>query len=106
MPVVVYEQSLSAETPVYFAKVTKEDPQIATALQQACSSPDQFLLYEAHFNGQPVGFSLINRNQHQLETIIIHPATRQRGVGKVLLEETLKQYGEPVQLPAHCDQKQ
>lgn len=96
MPVEVLEHPLTAQSPEHFARVLREQPEKADRLSPAA---DRRAL-EARFNDRPVGVLIATREagQWRIETLVVHPATRGRGVGTSLLAGAAKHLGE-LQIP-------
>ena len=101
MPISVAEHPLNPEQSAHFSKVLREDQgfqqQLELALQQ-----QQGRLFAAHFNGQPVAVALLDTQGQRLQWLVVHPATRKRGVGKDFLAQINRQLGQPLTLPESC----
>lgn len=103
MPISVQAHPLSPEECQTFDQVLRDDPEYQQKLQDALDSGDR-RLFVAHFNGKRVAIALIEKNQPQLDWMVVHPATRGRGVGKDFVRLIGQTLGESVGLPAHCQQ--
>ncbi|MAX56549.1 MAG: GNAT family N-acetyltransferase [Alcanivoracaceae bacterium] len=101
MPISVQAHPLTQQECDTFDKVLREDPQYREKLASALSTGDR-RLFVAHFNGQRVAIALIEENQPRLDWMVVHPATRGRGVGKDFVRLIGKALGEPLTLPDHC----
>ncbi len=82
MPLEIHEHRPGPETPEYFARVLRDSPEARQALEQALESDDTRIL-EGIFNARPVAMLLARRQGEgwRLEWLVVHPATRGRGVG-------------------------
>lgn len=103
MPISVQAHPLSPEQCQTFEQVLRDDPEYREKLQAAQDAGDR-RLYAAHFNGKRVAIALIEKNQPVLDWMVVHPATRGRGVGKDFVRLIGQALGEEVNLPAHCQQ--
>jgi GNAT superfamily N-acetyltransferase len=85
MPLLLNEYTEPAAALSELDQVLREDPQVAEAI--AAADPDHHRLVVAIFNGRPVAALLLRRdsNQWQAEQLVVHPATRRRGVARELL---------------------
>lgn len=86
MPLIVQQHSLHKDSASYFAKVLADQPQLLERLAQV---DENSLLIEAIFNGQPVALLLASKQADGCvaEALVVHPATRGRGVGGELLRK-------------------
>lgn len=84
MPLIIQQHLVSRDSAQRFARVLSDQPQTSAHLTQA---GDDTLLIEAIFNGQPVAILLASRQGTgcRAEALVVHPATRGRGVGSELL---------------------
>lgn len=103
MPISAQAHPLSPEECQTFDQVLRDDPEYRQKLQEALASGDH-RLFAAHFNGKRVAIALIEKNQPAMDWMVVHPATRGRGVGKDFLRLIGQALGEAVSLPAHCQQ--
>lgn len=103
MPISVQAHPLSSEECQTFEQVLRDDPEYQQKLQHAQNTGDH-RLFAAHFNGKRVAIALIAKHQPVMDWMVVHPATRGRGVGKDFLRLIGQTLGEPVSLPAHCRQ--
>lgn len=93
MPLIVSEIPLSEALSGVFSNVLKTDPDLARAFIQAAESGDG-RLFQGVFNAKPVALlRVINtpstgESQWRLSELVVHPATRQRGVGKEMVRQT------------------
>jgi GNAT superfamily N-acetyltransferase len=86
MPLIIQEHPLAAASQTYFARVLSDQPGTAARLT---GNTDNLLLVEAIFNGQPVALLLAERQSEGCKAValVVHPATRGRGVGSELLRK-------------------
>lgn len=98
MPISVEFHPSRPELAQTFAKVLRDDPDYATDLVRALG--DSREIAEAHFNGQPVGIAVLHGAT--LDWMVVHPATRGRGVGRDFLRLIEAQLGHAVTLPDKC----
>ena len=89
MPLIVSEIAVTEATSADFANVLKADPEIAKALTGAAEKAEG-RLFQGIFNARPVALLrvLANGDGWRLAEIVVHPATRGRGVGKEMLRQT------------------
>lgn len=101
MPLEVSEYPLSAQAADHFSQVLRDDPPEAAKLDAARDDGDTRLL-QAIFNARPVALLLLRRDgdNWRPESLVVHPATRGRGVGSALLREAATQL--PLTLPEAC----
>lgn len=83
MPLIIQPHALNADSQQYFARVLSDQPQLLASLADG----QQRLLIEAIFNGQPVALLLAEpaNTGCTATALVVHPATRGRGVGTELL---------------------
>tara|TARA_B100000676_G_C17339277_1_gene465298 strand:- start:58 stop:375 length:318 start_codon:yes stop_codon:yes gene_type:complete len=103
MPISAEAHPLSQEQAATFDQVLRDDPQYREKLDNAVVTGGK-RLFAAHFNGKRVAIALIEENQPVLDWMVVHPATRGRGVGKDFLRLIGQQLGETVTLPRDCGQ--
>lgn len=103
MPIQVSEHPLTAKSPDYFAQVLREDPEAREALQFAVERQGVSAL-QAVFNGRPVALLLLRQQdgRHWPETLVVHPATRRRGVGTEFARQASRRLGESLAIPEQC----
>ena len=108
MPLEINEHRPGPETPEHFARVLRDSPEARQALEQALEQAqkealesDEPRILEGIFNARPVAMLLARRQSEgwRLECLVVHPATRGRGVGTETLRwaATLLQ---PLEVPA------
>jgi hypothetical protein len=69
------------------------------ATQTWLQHPANFTFYSALFNDRMVGFVLLQGNE--IKTLVVHNATRKRGVGQRMVAEIRRQLP-AIQLPENC----
>ncbi|WP_111657984.1 acetyl-CoA sensor PanZ family protein [Isoalcanivorax indicus] len=87
MPLIAREHRPDADSIHYFARVLADQPQVSAEL---ASAADRGLtVIEGHFNGRPLALLLAAPAAAgwQVTALVVHPASRQRGVGATLLRE-------------------
>lgn len=99
MPISLEFHSPNAELAQHFSKVLRDDPDYAAELGQALDA-GRPVVAAAHFNGAPVAVALLNGAT--LEWMVVHPATRGRGVGRDFLRLLEKHHGGALTLPESC----
>lgn len=101
MPLEVSEYPLSAQATEHFAQVLRDDPAEAAKLAAARDDGDSRLM-QAIFNARPVALLLLHRDgdNWRPDSLVVHPATRGRGVGSSLLREAAVRL--PLTLPDAC----
>lgn len=97
MPIVVFEHPLEEQSPTHFANVLREQPEEAGKLRPDAGRR----AFEAGFNDRPVGVLVaVGEADHwRIETLVVHPATRNRGVGTALLAGAARALGQ-LEIPA------
>lgn len=103
MPISAESHPLSPEQAATFDQVLRDDPQYRQKLDAAVAAGGK-RLFAAHFNGKRVAVALVEENQPELDWVVVHPATRGRGVGKDFLRLIGLQLGETLGLPQECAQ--
>ena len=101
MPIHIASHALTAEQAALFVNVLRDDPSYREKLDSAVTQGEQ-RLFAAHFNGKPVGVALLAGASPQLEWMVVHPATRGRGVGRDFLRLLEKETGSALTLPEGC----
>lgn len=88
MPLIVSEIAVTEATSADFANVLKADPEIANALAGAADNAEG-RLFQGIFNARPVALLrvLADGDGWRLAEIVVHPATRGRGVGSEMLRQ-------------------
>lgn len=99
MPISIREENKTADTLAQFEKVLRQDPEQREACRASADS-EQARWFGAHFNGQPVGLAVLA--EQRLLTLVVHPATRQRGVGREFLRLIEQRIG-TLTLPDGCN---
>ena len=86
MPLIAREHQCTADSPDYFSRVLRDHPEISARLAQC--APGMRVL-EGHFNGSPLALMLIEEASEGpvVSALVVHPASRNRGVGSTLLRE-------------------
>ncbi|MBG31749.1 MAG: GNAT family N-acetyltransferase [Alcanivorax sp.] len=102
MPISAEPPPLSSEQAATFDQVLRDDPQYREKLDAAVAAGDK-RLFAAHFNGKRVAVALIEENRPELDWVVVHPATRGRGVGKDFLRLIGQQLGAILAMPRECD---
>lgn len=85
MPLLLEERPLDHDAPAYFSQVLRDTPDAARAL--AAARPESQRLVAGVFNGRPVAMLILRENGDllEIEQLVVHPATRNRGVATELL---------------------
>lgn len=88
MPLIVSEIVVTEAASADFANVLKADPEIAEALAAAADKAEG-RLFQGIFNARPVALLRVlpDGDGWRLVEIVVHPATRGRGVGKEMLRQ-------------------
>ncbi len=88
MPLIVSEIAVTEAASAAFANVLKADPEIASALADAAGKAEG-RLFQGIFNAKPVALLRVlpEADGWRLAEIVVHPATRGRGVGKEMLRQ-------------------
>ena len=88
MPMFVEERTNDGQNASHFERVLSDQPD-SHALLVAAEGDSAFRVFETIFNGKPVALALLEQSEDhwQLRRLVVHPATRGRGVGC----ETLRQ---------------
>lgn len=98
MPISVEFHPPHPELAETFTQVLRDQPDYAAAL--ALALQENHDIAAAHFNGKPVAVAVLRGDQ--LAWMVVHPATRGRGVGRDFLGLMEKRLGHPVRLPETC----
>lgn len=95
MPLIIQLHPVTATSGTHFARVLADQPAVRQQLDQAGADA---LLVETIFNGQPVALLLARKRENgcRAEALVVHPATRGRGVGGETLLEGMKLLPAPV----------
>lgn len=103
MPLEVSEHSLTAESPTQFARVLRNDPKAGEMLEAALGQPG-WKAFQAVFNARPVALLLLEETDGgwQAVQLVVHPATRGRGVATNLLRQTRQKLKDDLKLLAEC----
>lgn len=106
MPITVEFHPARPELAQTFAQVLRDDPHHALELQRTLqlgasrAGADGSRIAAAHFNGRPVAVAVLHGEE--LAWMVVHPATRGRGVGRDFLHGIEKKLGGGVTLPEKC----
>ncbi|MCC1495808.1 acetyl-CoA sensor PanZ family protein [Alcanivorax sp. 1008] len=89
MPLIVSEIAITEASSADFANVLKADSELAKALASAAEQGEG-RLFQGIFNARPVSLARVIAagDGWKLSQIVVHPATRGRGVGKEMLRQT------------------
>lgn len=89
MPLIVSEIAIREAGSADFANLLKADPEIAGRLQGAAEAADG-RLFVGIFNARPVALLRVTPAPAGwvLADLVVHPATRGRGVGKEMLRQS------------------
>lgn len=98
MPISVEFHPARPELAATFTQVLRDQPDYAAALALALQEKRD--IAAAHFNGKPVAVAVLHGDQ--LAWMVVHPATRGRGVGRDFHKLMEKRLGHPVRLPETC----
>ncbi len=103
MPLEIKQSPLTPNTLDHFDQVLRDRPEernrLAAAVDEAGTR-----LFQAIFNGRSVGLLLLRETHAQpvVDTVVVHPATRGRGVGRTLLEQAGRALGADPLMPDDC----
>gem|GEM_PF-287930 len=103
MPLEIKQSPLTPNTVEHFKQVLRDRPddrhRLATAVDETGTR-----LFHAIFNGRSVGLLLLRDTHVQpvVDTVVAHPATRGRGVGRALLEHAARALGSDPVVPDEC----
>lgn len=100
----VKQSPLTPTTLSHFDQVLRDRPEERQRLATAVDETDT-RLFQAIFNGRRVGLLLLSGTDARpvVDTLVVHPATRGRGVGRSLLEQACRILGTEILLPDTCD---
>lgn len=103
MPIQVSEHTLTAKSTDYFARVLRNDASAREALEHALAAPGH-RAFQAVFNGSPVALLLLREEDDGCRpvTLVVHPATRGRGVGSEFARQAAGRLGDSLALPEDC----
>lgn len=89
MPLIVNEIAITEGNSSSFSNLLKADSKLAADLASAAKSAEG-RLFQGVFNARPVALARVVASDDgwQLCEIVVHPATRGRGVGKEMLRQT------------------
>lgn len=89
MPLIVSEIAIQQAGSADFTNLLRADPGIADTLQQAAARAEG-RLFLGIFNSRPVALLRVipQGSGWKLAEIVVHPATRGRGVGKELVRQS------------------
>lgn len=90
MPLIAREHKLSNDSPDHFARVLADQPEVAAKLADLDAATRTGLkAIEGHFNGKPLALLLAapHGDGWEVVTVVVHPASRARGVGGTLLRD-------------------
>ena len=107
MSLEIKQSPLTPRTLNNFNQVLRENPRERERLLEAVDT-DGTRLFEAIFNGRSLGVLLLgdSESQPRVESLVVHPATRGRGVGRALLDKAGETLGAEPILPEHCQKTQ
>lgn len=103
MPLEIKQSPLTPNTLDHFDQVLRDRPEernrLAAAVDEAGTR-----LFQAIFNGRSVGLLLLRETDVRpvVDTVVVHPATRGRGVGRTLLEQAGRALGADPLMPDDC----
>ena len=103
MPLEIQQSPLAPSTLERFKQVLRDRPDDHRRLSEAVDETET-RLFHAIFNGRSIGLLLL-REVHAhpvVDTVVVHPATRGRGVGRALVEHAAKALGLTPKLPDEC----
>jgi ribosomal protein S18 acetylase RimI-like enzyme len=89
MPLIVNEIAITEGNSSSFSNLLKADSKLAADLASAAKSAEG-RLFQGIFNARPVALARVVASDDgwQLCELVVHPATRGRGVGKEMLRQT------------------
>lgn len=96
MPLEIREHSPGPASAEHFSQVLREDPTARTALERAVAETgtgeEGWQALEGVFNARPVALALLHESPEgwSLHCLVVHPATRGRGVGTDMIREALR----------------
>lgn len=100
MPLEISARPLDAEQLAELAGVLRDDAEISARLSAAAGNP-AYRLWVGIFNARPVSIALVESLESSavLRELVVHPATRGRGVGTDTLRLAARQ--QPFSCPAN-----
>lgn len=103
MSLEIKQSPLTPRTLEHFDQVLRDRPNEHQRLAEAVDETGT-RLFQAIFNGRSVGLLLLRETHAQpvVDTVVVHPATRGRGVGRNLLEHAGKALGVEPLMPDDC----
>ena len=92
MPLLVQENTHREDLESHFSRVLRDQPDTLALLASLGDGP-QWRVFEGIFNGSPVALALLEQDADHwmLRRLVVHPATRRRGVGTELLRQLARQ---------------
>lgn len=95
MPLIIQLHTFTSASASYFSRVLADQPDLLARLDKAETTR---LMVQTIFNGQPVALLLASRLAQgcRVDALVVHPATRGRGVGRETLLEGVKLLPAPV----------
>ncbi len=102
MPITVEFHPSRPELAQTFAQVLRDAPdqaaELELTLQEGAAHGNEIVA--AHFNGRPVAVAVLHGDN--LAWMVVHPATRGRGVGRDFLHGIEAKLGHDITLPEKC----
>lgn len=88
MPLFVEENPRNEDLEQHFAKVLRDDADTKALLASIADNPD-WRVFDGIFNGSPVAVAVLEKDTDHwmLRRLVVHPATRGRGVGSEMLRQ-------------------
>lgn len=104
MPLDIEEQPLTHKSLERFEQVLRDTPAEWDRLH-ASIDDERARLFRAVFNGRAVGLLLLHETATgaRLDSLVVHPATRGRGIGRALLDGASRTVNTEPELPSHCE---
>ena len=90
MPVFVEQRPMNADQLAHFSRVLRDDPDQRDQLARAIEAGNGDL-FAGVFNGAPVALVRVGEQPPQVLQLVVHPATRQRGVATEVLRLLARQ---------------
>jgi ribosomal protein S18 acetylase RimI-like enzyme len=106
MSLEIKQSPLTPRTLEHFNQVLRDRPDEYHRLTRAVDETGT-RLFQAIFNGRSVGLLLLRDTETQpvVDTVVVHPATRGRGVGRSLLEQASRVLGTEPRMPDACQKR-